>query len=218
MAFTQGSFPPVAPSVLGKIIPAYAYVQYNDDDAIQAFFSSYNDAQQYYLGWFVNAGLPVYTGLSGSLLDWVAQGLYGLRRPVLEAVGSNIQGPYNSVVYNRDNYPYNASSPAVPSTFSTATDDIFQRILTWHLYRGDGRAFTLKWLKRRVLRFLKGANGIDVNVADTSQVSIGISGDTVTINVSAVTGVAPSIIAALLEAVQGSVLELPPQFLFQVIT
>ena len=29
--------------------------------------------------------------------------------------------------------------------------------MTWHLYKGDGKTFNTRWLKRRVMRFLTGA-------------------------------------------------------------
>lgn len=209
-------FPPPAPTVVTEQIPAYVYVQYNDDDSIQAFFSSYNDGTQYYLDWFSGINLPIYTGLSGSLLDWVAQGLYGMTRPTLESVGSAALGPLDTAELATITLDYFA--PGIASTFFLASDDIFQRIMTWQLYKGDGKVFTLKWLKRRVLRFLKGSNGKDVNVADTSQISITISGDVVTIDLSAVTGVNPTIITDFLYIVEGNIVELPPQFAYEVIT
>jgi hypothetical protein len=212
----MADFPPVQATVLTETIPAYVYVQFNDDDNVQAFFSSYNDATQYYLDWFSGINLPIYTGLSGSLLDWVATGLYGFMRPTLESVGSMALGPLNSTPLNT--IVLNGFVPAVASTFTIASDDIFKRIMTWQLYKGDGKVCTLKWLKRRVLRFLKGANGTDVNVADTSEVSITISGDIVTIDVSAVTGVSNSILNAFLYIIEGGIVELPPQFAYQVIT
>lgn len=209
------TFPPAAPTVLTVTIPAYVYKQYEDDDDIQAFFSAYNDGTQYYASWFANVDLPIYTGLSGTLLDWVARGLYGLTRPTLESVGAIVEGPFNSVLFN--SLVFNGYVPGTPDTFATASDDIFKRVMTWYLYKGDGKVCTLKWLKRRVLRFLLGASGIDVNVADTSQISITVAGDVITINLTAVTGVSPTILTAFLYIVQGGIVELPPQFSFQVI-
>jgi hypothetical protein len=215
MTFTQGSFPPAAPSVLGAIIPAYAYAQYQDDDSIQAFFSSYNDAQQYYLDWFVNVGLPVYTGLSSSLLDWVAQGLYGLTRPVISSEGSGATGPLGGIVLG--GIVLAGGTPQINPYYVLASDDVFKRIMTWDLYRGDGRMFTLKWLKRRVLRFLLGFNGTDVNLGDTSELSIQISGDTVTINLTALTSVSLFLRQTFLYCVEGALIDLPPQYIFEVV-
>lgn len=209
------AFPPTAPEVMSDIVPAYVYFQYQDDDDIQAFFSAYNGAAQYYLDWFVGVNLPVYTGLSGSLLDWVAAGLYGLIRPTLEQVGALAIGPFNTAAFNT--IPFNYFKPAVTSSFFVASDDIFQRIMTWYLFKGDGKYFTLKWLKRRVLRFIIGTNGSAPNVADTSQISITIASDIVTIDLTAVTGVDVSILNAFLYIIEGGIVELPPQFAFQVI-
>lgn len=210
------AFPPSAPETLADIIPAYLYTQYNDDDNVRAFFDAYNAAAQYYLDWFNDVNLPVYTGLSGSLLDWIANGLYDIYRPTIEVVGSAPVGPLNT--WRLNTVTLNSFVPAVASTFFTATDDVFKRILTWHLYKGDGKVFTLLWLKRRVLRFLLGANGVDVNVADTSGISITISGDTVEINITNVSGVSLSMKNTFSYIVQGEILELPPQFIFNVVT
>ena len=46
------------------------------------------------------------------------------------------------------------------------TDDVFKRILTWHFYKGDGKNFSVRWLKRRIWRFLQGANGTDFDDID----------------------------------------------------
>lgn len=209
------AFPPGAPTVLTQTIPSYLYVQYQDDDDIQAFVDAYNGATQYYVDWFANVNLPIYTGLSGTLLDWVAQGLYGLVRPTLESVGTIEEGPFNSVVFNA--LVFNGYVASTASLFFAASDDLFKRVMTWHLYKGDGKAFTIKWLKRRVLRFLIGTNGTAPNVADTSEISISISGDMVTIDLTAVTGVSTSILQAFLYIVQGGIIELPPQFTYEVI-
>src|ERR1035437_1654445 len=81
----SGTFPPIGPTSLQKILPAYVYQQYSDDDNIQAFNSAFNGVAQNYLDWFNSINLPIYTGsqIAGPLLDWVAEGIYGLRRPAL---------------------------------------------------------------------------------------------------------------------------------------
>lgn len=68
---------------LQKIIPAYLYQQYADDADLQAFFREYNLRAQEYLD-FVNAlNLGIYSDKTGTLLDWIAQGVYGVPRPQL---------------------------------------------------------------------------------------------------------------------------------------
>jgi len=93
----------------------------------------------------------------------------------------------NTSVLNR----YTPSS----QIFYELPDDIFKRILTWNLYKGDGNRFSMRWLKRRIARFLFGVNGIDpqpwvpgftVGAETTSAigtvVSTGIDGHTLTIS------------------------------------
>jgi hypothetical protein len=52
------------------------------------------------------------------------------------------------------------------------TDDMYRRILTWHLEKGMGKQFNIKWLKRRIMQFLYGENGVPFNVDQTYDVSI----------------------------------------------
>ena len=84
--------------MLDTLLPSYLYLQYQDDDNLQAFVDVYNSQAQEYLDWFYSISLPVYTSdtISGSLLDWVAQGLYGMPRPVLATGVNQNLGPYNT--------------------------------------------------------------------------------------------------------------------------
>lgn len=200
---------------LSSIIPAYVYQEYSDDENIQAFFQAYNALAQGYLDWMNAVNLPIYTGLSGTLLDWVALGLYGLKRPVIASVqyGSLI-GPFNT--YQLDQIPLNTNSGSTTSTVFPVTDDIFKRIITWSFYRGDGTAFTVTWLKRRVMRFLAGANGTDYT-GPATQVSVGYTG-TSTINVTISSGAVPLTVATTLQAaVLSNVLPLPFQYTYNVL-
>lgn len=125
------TFPPASNPLLTQVIRAYLYQEYADDDDLQAFWKAYNDLAQQYVDWFSTIGLPIYTGLSGDLLTWVARGLYGARRP------------------------------------SSISDDLFQRVLTWNFYKGDGTVFSVQNLRRRIIRFLLGTNGVTWNVDQT---------------------------------------------------
>ena len=158
--------------MLEKIIPSYAYVQYNDDNNILAFVQSYNDMSQEYLDWFRTINLPVYTSdtIIGDLLDWVMEGLYGMKRPVLPSGTIRAQGPYNTMPYNT--LPYNGYRIIGPQTFYATTDDVFKRIATWNFYKGDGTTFNVRYLKRRIMRFLNGVNGTDPGVDQTYQISV----------------------------------------------
>jgi hypothetical protein len=153
------AFPPGSPTTIQNMIPSYLYVQYQDDDALQAFVQAYNIYAQAYLTYLNNLNLPIYTSglIAGSLLDWVALGIYGFMRPVFANAGVAPRGPLNTWQYN--SLTYNTFIPGIPSTYTSTDDDIFKRVLTWHLYKGDGKVFNVTWFKRRILRFLYGVNG-----------------------------------------------------------
>src|SRR5208283_808909 len=57
-----------------------------------------------------------------------------------------------------------------PSTL--VDDDVYKRCLTWHFYKGDGKYFSVRWLKRRVMRFLIGTNGSSPSIDQTYQISV----------------------------------------------
>jgi hypothetical protein len=175
-------FPPAGPVTLATTIPSYLYVQYNDDKDLQAFVSAYNTITQAYVSWFVNTNLGDYTSLSGGLLGWVAQGLYGFTRPLLGVGRNRNLGPLNTYLYN--SLPLNALKKIGPQNVTTVSDDIFQRVITWSFYKGDSFVVNIKWLKRRVMRFLIGVNGTAPNIDNTYPVSVRISGNLVTIGIS----------------------------------
>jgi hypothetical protein len=139
-----------------KILPSYAYVQYSDDSDIRAFIRSFNDYSQDFLDWFNTLELPIYTGLTGDLLEWVGAGLYGYSRPFLPSIFITEKGGYNTRGYNE--FKYNAFQPKAATGYTAATDDTYIRCLTWNFYKDDGFQFNARWLKRRVARFLWGAN------------------------------------------------------------
>lgn len=171
--------------MLTTTIPSYLYLEYNDDDNLQALVMSFNDLAQQYVDFFNQIGLPIYTGtpIAGALLDWVAQGIYGMSRPSLPGSGtSRVFGPFNTSTFN--NLAFNQRKVVAPTNFYATTDDIFKRIMTWNFYKGDGQVFDIRWLKRRVMRFLTGSNGIDPGVSQTYQISVTFgSGNQVNINI-----------------------------------
>lgn len=166
--------------MLTKIIPSYLYEQYADDADVQAFIDAWNAIAQTYVDWFNTIDLPIYTGpgVSGDLLDWVAEGLYGFVRPVLPFGTSSNDGLYNALLFNE--LAFNDSNISSSSSFVT-NDDTFRRVITWHFFKGDGHQFTIPWLKRRVMRFLLGTNGVSYNVDQTYDVSVtfGIGGQVI---------------------------------------
>lgn len=189
-------FPPDAPSSLQKTIRAYLYQEYSDDDDLQAFFATYNANVQNYVDWFNTADLPIYTStqVSGALLDWVAQGLYGFTRPYLFSGGNRSLGPFNT--YQLNTVPFNTIKRVGPQNVAATNDDIFKRIITWNFYKGDGTNFNIRWLKRRVWRFLNGANGTDFNIDETYRVSVTFGLDN-QINITIINGIRTIIGGAL---------------------
>lgn len=182
--------PPTPAEIIGTenpclqdVIPSYLYQQYANDDDLQAFVAAFNTLAQEYVTWLNEVNLPVYTGpmIIGDLLDWVALGLYGVRRPVLSAGNAQVFGPFNTFVGNA--LPFNGFRIVGPAIYTPVSDDIFKRVLTWKLYKGDGKQIDIRWLKRRVMRFLIGADGSDPNVADTQQISVTFGGNPIEITV-----------------------------------
>ena len=168
-----GVFPPSGPTTLSHLtLPAYPYQEYADDDDIQAFFSFFNYFAGQIIQWFVTIGLPIYTNpqISGPLLDWVANGLYGIARPALSSGQNQNLGPLNT--YSYDTIALNHVKIIGPSNLTVTNDDIFKRIITWNFYKGDGNTFNVRWLKRRVARFLNGTNGSAPNIDETYNISV----------------------------------------------
>jgi hypothetical protein len=189
-----GSFYPNTMSQ--QAIQAVPYWQYNDDPNICAFFDATNSMSQEYVDWFNAINLPVYAGnsmLTGALLDWVLTGLYNQPRPVLPSNLSQTVGTYNTFEF--DSEAYNDYVPSQVSESFVTTDDIYRRIATWNLYTGDGKNFTIRWLKRRIKRFLTGVDGTDATssigantyVETTYEISVTFTGPqecTVTVDTS----------------------------------
>jgi hypothetical protein len=160
-------------TTLQKTIPSYLYTQYADDDDLQAFVASYNQITQTYINTFNQLNLPVYTGLSGALLDWVGRGVYGYPRPTIPEVAATTIGPINT--YGPDFFvPLNTQESTAASNYNT-TDDIYKRLLTWHFYKGDGKVFNISWLKRRIVRFLYGADGKSPAIDQTYDIGVTFS-------------------------------------------
>ncbi|HEY0181269.1 MAG TPA: hypothetical protein VGC09_00540 [Rhodopila sp.] len=206
------TFPPAGPTGMTRVIPAYLYDQYSDDADLQAFIDAYNALAQQYVDWFNNINLPIYTGplIAGGLLDWVATNLYGLPRPVLSIGRRSGTGPFNTAQFNT--LQFNGYTRSSSGTFYTVSDDIYKRILTWHFYKGDGPVASIRWLKRRVARFLAGANGTDAPAATaaTYEISITISAGAMTITLSG--AAASNAAATMLQAAMATgVLEMPFQ-------
>jgi hypothetical protein len=207
-------------------INSYLYQQYNDDDDLQALVDAYNQATQVYVTWFATIGLPIYTALSGPLLDWCAEGIYGLTRTSLASPASLALGPFNTETFGSD--VFNGYTPSARVVYAL-TDDLFQRILTWDFYKGDGKRFTLPWLKRRIMRFLLGVNGTDpqpwlpgfqVGAETTNAISVVVVSHVLTVTIyesllSVYAEITPAVLSVFQTAFLGGALELPLQYTYQ---
>jgi hypothetical protein len=209
------------PVTVQTVIPSYLYWEYNDDVDLQAFVASYNSIAQQILNTFNQLNLPVYAGnnlIVGALLNWVALGIYGVPRPILSSGSVSAVGTYNSYSYNQAIVPYDDLESLGTITQIVTSDDVFKRILTWNLYRGDGKIFSITWLKRRVLRFLNGLNGTDPGIDQTYLVSVTFSSGTFEINLADYVASQPSSLmpATLQAAMKSGVLNVPFQYSFVV--
>lgn len=141
-----------------KTIPSYLYWQYQTDQDLQAFVTAYNQETQSIIDWFNSINLPIYTGLNGALLDWVGQGVYGYQRPVIGS--SQIVGLSGQIAsFPTTDLAISSAKEKVTQTVLNVPDDIYQRMLTWFFFKGDGEVFSIPWLKRRLFRFLYGESG-----------------------------------------------------------
>lgn len=213
-------FPPLEPTTIKRTLAAYLYQQYTDDENLQALVEAYNRILQGYVDWFVNIGLPIYTGslISGSLLDWVAQGLYGVKRPILPFGNVTGKGLINTFLVNELLVNEFVLSGVIGQF--TTTDDIFKRILTWHIYKGDGPQFSIPWLKLRIMRFLVGVAGTAPLLDNTYPVSISFGGGhtvTITITLTLSGGVTLEMAQVLQLAIASGALHTPFQYAFSVV-
>jgi len=203
-------FPPGGPTGLLQDIPMYLYQEYSDDDDLQGYIEAVNDEQQNFVDTFNALNLPIYTGpiVHGALLDWVGEGVYGMPRPWLTTGVHVLVGPLNTwgcgitqmaelpLVYEEMLPAINMIYQVMPYPITATTDDIYRRVLSWHFYKGDGKYFNLRWLKRRVWRFCYGMDGTGPescrspqgdkphephdpypSIADTDQISITVGVD-----------------------------------------
>lgn len=152
-------------------LPSYLYFQYLNDKNLQALVDSYNEITQSYVDDLNTINLPIYTQLSGDLLNWVGAGVYGYPRPVISSVKiSGITGQIASFATDESSTS-SAKVNSISNSF-TVSDDFYKRILTWFFYKGDGDIFSIPWLKRRVYRFLYGINGTDATGPFTPDISV----------------------------------------------
>ena len=166
---------------LQTIIPSYLYQEYADDQDLQAFVDAYNELAQGYLDWFNQTPLSVYTSpaVSGPLLDWVGNGIWGIPRPVFGSTSSKYVAALNT--YPMNTLALNGSQMAGAGSAIPATDDYYKRVLTWYTYLGDGRHFTVPVLRKKVARFLFGANGTDITLSLANTVGVTASGSSIAI-------------------------------------
>lgn len=170
-------FPPPGQTSLTKSLPQYLYQQYNDDEDLLAFVDAFNSIVQEYMDFLSGVNLPVYTGLTGELLDLVMEGVYGIDRPVLPYGVGMSHGPLNTITLN--SHVLNAYEIHGPAQYFLTTDDTYKRIGTWYKWIGDGKQFNIRWAKRRIKRFLTGTDGGPGDTSQTYDVGItfGVDGE-----------------------------------------
>lgn len=201
------------PGSLTKTIPSYLYTNYNDDADLQAFIRAYNDQTQPYVDWFNANNLAVWNLIGGPLLDWIATGIYGIDRPTFPAVTDYLIGPIDTVAQNE--LAINDFANIQPSSYVLAGDGVYKRTITWSLWRGDGRVFNIRWLKRRIQRFLTGGGGGAGQTDSTYNVSVTfVGGNVVRIHLLNQNGNAMS--GQLQYGIRSGALPLPFQFVFVV--
>lgn len=197
---------------------SYLFYQYHDDPNLRVFVDAFNGVAQDYLDWFNALNFPIYAGktlITGTSLDYLMNNLYGIKRPALPAAMIADRGPYNSVPFNT--MEFNAYTKREVAETYTSTDDIYKRIATWNLYKGDGYVFSVPWLKRRIQRFLTGTDGVDAanetqlgaGVDQTNAVSVTFTARrevTVSVNTQDGTDYAWKVLKA---AIQGGVCQMP---------
>lgn len=169
---------------LQTIFGAYLYEEYQTDENLAAWWQSRNQLTQGYLDWWNSTPLGLYTSanVSGALLDWIGEGIYGIPRPVISTSSTSFLGGLNQFALN--SLDLNGNQFRQSGTAQIANDDIYRRVLTWWLWRGDGPYMNVTWLKRRVMRFLSGADGSDLLLSQ-SPPSITVSGNVIAISVPA---------------------------------
>lgn len=159
-------------------LPSFVYRQYADDPNIVGLATAYNELSQQNLDEINAYQLPLYQRQSGALLDWAATNIYGIPRQNLSSGGPRPVGPLNSAALNTE--PLNAFAEVNSSQTYLTTDPIYQRIIQWNTFKGDGYQFTTRWLKRRVQRFLTG----DLFPDQTYQVSVHFIGSEAVITIN----------------------------------
>lgn len=208
--------PAIPNPALAKFIGSYLYQEYNDDVNLQAFVSAFNSIAQEYVDWFNGINYPVYASnpnLAGPVLDWVGASLYGYPRPVLSGSAGQLLGAIGTTYIGE--LAIGATEQIGSMDNYVTSDDIYKRCLTWHLYKGDGKQFSIKWLKRRIMRFLYGMDGSDFIIDQTYPVSVTISDAAVTITLVNTPLYTSSVFSA---AVASGVLELPPFYTYTIVT
>ena len=202
--------------MIEKILPSYLYQQYSYDDTtqyLQAFFDAYNELSQTNLDTINALNLPNYTTKTGALLDLVGNGIYGIPRPTFSIGTYFYLGQYNTVSY--DTLAYNKEEIIPPSEYYVTDDDIYKRIITWNYFEGDGNQFNITWLKRRIQRFLQGANGYLPVLDNTYQISITFEPYNV-VNINIATGGLTAYAEILDAGIQSGVLQTPFQYTYTV--
>jgi len=187
---------------LQSVIASYLYKEYADDDTLQAFVNAYNGLAQTYLSFMTATSIGLYTdsAIRGTFLDFIGANLYGILRPSIGSFSQSVLGYYASALPFGGMPAFAMLDVTTSGTATAVTDDVYKRVLTWFTYLGDGKQMSIPWLKRRIARFLYGANGSDVTASELKYVGIAYSGTaheyTITIPASSIASVFQALVQA----------------------
>lgn len=146
-------------------VPPYPYLPYVFDDMVLAVFQGLASYGQDYIDSFNLLNLPIYHSKQNAFLDYVGTNLYGIPRPIFPIGNIQTIGEIDNFALNE--IELNKLLTKYPDQFIIASDDVYKRVIDWHHYKGDGELFNIRWLKRRIMRFLT-----NTAVSQTYQISV----------------------------------------------
>jgi hypothetical protein len=134
-------------------IKPYCYYQYGKYPDVQAIVESYNIDLQAFIDALQGLNFPFYRSLQGDLLDWCANSVFGLKRPVI-STGNATLGSFAGQVISNSLVTNGFLKGESSIGFQKLSDDLFKKVIAWHVFKRDGIDFNIAWLKKRIARFI----------------------------------------------------------------
>jgi hypothetical protein len=195
-----------------KQLKSYPYQQYTDDPNIAAFFDAYNNTSQQNLDWMNGIYLPIYSTKYGELLNLVGLGIYGVQHADVSYGGYSYVGEINTAMMNQAEINGAIRIPAEVSLIPV-DDEAYKRIIQWNTFQGDGRTFSVTWLKRRVARFLTGVTFLEQTYGVSVKIDASSNFITIIINPSEIDATYFDVLQA---GIFCSALQMPPEYIISV--